>query len=65
LHADGPLFVFELRVLAGALVGLKDAFSGHKLGDHDVGAEFLANAAEDHVRHSRHGREVEWKGFLG
>ena len=64
LDSDGALFVGEGGVFSGALVGLDDAFGGDKLGDHDIGSEFLTESAESDVGDAGHGGEVEGESVL-
>ncbi len=64
LDADGALGLIKLGVVAGAFVGLEDAFGGDEFGDHDIGAEFFAEATKDLVRHACHGGEVEREGVV-
>ena len=59
LNPDRSLFVLEFGVNASALVRLNDAFGGNEFGHHDVSTQFLADASEHEVSHSRHRREVK------
>jgi hypothetical protein len=65
LHPYRPLFVGEFGVFPRPAVGLEDALGGDELGDHHVGAELLAEVAENEIRHPRHRREEQREPVMG
>jgi hypothetical protein len=51
--------LIEIQVFTRPFVPAKNALGRHEFRDQHVRAAFLAELAEDFVRHSRHGREIK------